>query len=74
MELPWSPCKEFLLNSGYNVTMLDINFIRENAEKVKKATAAKNVSPSIVDRLLKVDAERRKILGEVEALGPKETN
>lgn len=51
--------------------MLDINFIRDNAEKVKKATKAKNINPSIVDRLLKVDTERRKILGEVEALRAK---
>lgn len=51
--------------------MLDINFIRDNAEKVKKATKAKNISPSIVGRLLKVDAERRKILGEVEAMRAK---
>lgn len=51
--------------------MLDINFIRENAQKVKKATKAKNINPSIVDRLLKVDEERRKILGAVEALRAK---
>jgi seryl-tRNA synthetase len=51
--------------------MLDINFIRENAEKVKKATEDKNFDGSIVDRLLKVDEERRKILQDVEILRAK---
>jgi seryl-tRNA synthetase len=48
--------------------MLDINFIRENAEKVKKATKDKGFDESIIERLLKVDEERRKILQEVETL------
>jgi seryl-tRNA synthetase len=37
--------------------MLDINFIRENAEKVKKATKAKGFDENIVDELLKVYEE-----------------
>lgn len=51
--------------------MLDINFIRENAEKVKTATKNKGFDEGVVDRLLKVDEERRKIIQEVEALRAK---
>jgi seryl-tRNA synthetase len=51
--------------------MLDINFVRENAEKVKKATKDKGFDEGLVDRLLKVDEERRKILQEVESLRAK---
>jgi len=32
--------------------MLDINFIRENSEKVKKGITAKQIDPSLVDELL----------------------
>jgi seryl-tRNA synthetase len=46
--------------------MLDIQFIRENPEKVKKATKDKGFDESIVDRLLKVDEERRKMIQDVE--------
>lgn len=46
--------------------MLDINFIRENPEKVKKGTANKGGDPVIVDRALKVDATRRQLIAEIE--------
>lgn len=39
--------------------MLDINFIRQNAELVKTACVQKNLDASIIDQLLIVDAERR---------------
>lgn len=48
--------------------MLDINYIRENVEKVKKATQDKGFDSGVVERLLKVDEERRKIIQEVESL------
>jgi seryl-tRNA synthetase len=51
--------------------MLDINFIRDQAEIVKKATKDKGFDGGLVDRLLKVDEERRKILQEVESLRAK---
>jgi seryl-tRNA synthetase len=51
--------------------MLDINFIRENTEKVKKATKDKGFDESVVDRLLKVDEQRRKTIQEVETLRAK---
>ncbi len=48
--------------------MLDINFIRENPEKVKKATSAKQLDSSLVDELLKLDLKRRALLKEIEEL------
>ena len=40
--------------------MLDIEFIRENTEKVKAGVAAKQIDPKIVDELLEVDDKDRK--------------
>lgn len=47
--------------------MLDIQFIRENHQKVKDAAAAKNVSVDI-DKLLTLDHKRRELMQEVEKL------
>lgn len=47
--------------------MLDINFIRENLELVKAAAKNKNISVDL-DRLTAVDAERKTLIGEIEAL------
>ncbi len=47
--------------------MLDIKFIRNNVEKVKKAIKLKNDYADI-DKLLELDAEKRKVLTEVENL------
>ncbi len=41
--------------------MLDINFIRENQEKVKAGLASKNADPALVDTFLKLDAEWRSL-------------
>lgn len=51
--------------------MLDIKFIRENGDKVKKATADKGFDGEIVDRLLKIDEERLKLLKSVEEIRAK---
>lgn len=48
--------------------MLDIQFIRENKDEVKKATAAKQVDPEVVERLLDLDEKRRKLIPVVEEL------
>lgn len=45
--------------------MLDIKFIRGNIDKVKKAAKDKNREVDI-DRLLKLDEERRKLIGQIE--------
>lgn len=51
--------------------MLDIDFIRENPDKVKAAATNKNLNPAIVDDLLKVDEKRRQLTQEVESLRAK---
>lgn len=48
--------------------MLDINFIRQNPEEVKKGTAAKNMDPQLVDVFLNLDAEWRERTTKVEEL------
>lgn len=47
--------------------MLDINFIKENSEIIKKAVLDKNINLSI-DELLDVDKNRRELLSKVEDL------
>ena len=47
--------------------MLDLKFIRNNVEKVKRAIELKN-DYADVDKLIEFDVEKRKILIEVEAL------
>ena len=42
--------------------MLDINFIRDNLDKVKKAIEAKQLDPSVVDRVLELDKKRRSFI------------
>lgn len=51
--------------------MLDIKYIRENKEKVKKGVKAKQLDPSLVDDLISLDEKRRKMLQEVENLRAK---
>ena len=48
--------------------MLDINFIRQNPEKVKEACRKKQLDPKLVDKLLSADQKRRKLIKEVEEL------
>ncbi len=51
--------------------MLDIQFIRDNSEKVKKAIVDKQLPPrvntEVVDRILELDEKRRKLIAETEA-------
>lgn len=48
--------------------MLEINFIRQNAELVKTACVQKNLDASIVDQLLTVDEKRRALQQEMDLL------
>ncbi len=48
--------------------MLDIKFIRENSEFVKKELAKKKVPSEIIDQVLSFDLERRKFIKEVDNL------
>ncbi len=51
--------------------MLDINYIRENTEVVKKGVTSKGYSADIVDKLLEIDSMRRELLVEVDSLRAK---
>ncbi len=48
--------------------MLDINLIRENPDLVRKALRDRQMDPAPVDSILTLDAKRRALLVEVEAL------
>ena len=47
--------------------MLDIKYIRENAEKIKEAIKNKNILLDL-DELLRVDDERRGAMAKIEEL------
>lgn len=48
--------------------MLDIQYIRDHAEELKKAISDKQFNPQIVDEVLRLDKERRELLVKVEEL------
>ncbi|MBI1863932.1 serine--tRNA ligase [Candidatus Woesebacteria bacterium] len=48
--------------------MLDIQFIRENPDEVKKGISSKNINPNLVDKLLKLDETRKSLILEIENL------
>lgn len=48
--------------------MLDIKFIRENAELVKKGVVAKQFDPKVVDQVLELDKTRRELIQKCENL------
>lgn len=48
--------------------MLDIKFIRSNPDLIKKAMKNRNANlDSMVDEVIKIDAERRNLMGEMES-------
>ena len=60
-------CSANYIQPRSQIHMLDINFIRENPEKVKKACENKNVQVS-VDLVLDLDKEKRGLMTEIETL------
>lgn len=48
--------------------MLDLKYIRENADKVRAGCQNKNLNPTVVDRLLEADENRRDLIIQVEEL------
>jgi len=54
--------------------MLDINFIRENSEKVKEGVTKKNVDPKLVDRFLRFDDEWRQKTAALDGLKAEQNN
>ena len=61
------PCRE--MGHTYNAPMLDIKLIRERPDFVRQRLATRGAGDEAhIDELLKLDEQRRKLLGEVEAL------
>lgn len=48
--------------------MIDIQFLRDNPEKVRQGVVAKNYDTAIVDEVLHLDGQRRKLMQEVQTL------
>lgn len=48
--------------------MLDVQIIRDEAEKVKQATKNKGLNPDVVDEVLRCDQDRRDLIGKVEQI------
>lgn len=46
--------------------MLDISYIRDNQDELKKAIANKQLNPAIVDEVLAMDERRRELIVQVE--------
>ncbi len=48
--------------------MIDLKDLRENPDRYRKGAADKQYDPTLIDRLLEVDAEHRRLLAQREAL------
>jgi len=48
--------------------MLDLNYVRENLEKVRAGLQARGVAPEVLDTFAAADAERRRIIAESDQL------
>ncbi|HEY3041590.1 MAG TPA: hypothetical protein VGJ66_22840, partial [Pyrinomonadaceae bacterium] len=48
--------------------MLDLNYVRENLEKVRAALQTRGVAPEVLDSFAEADAERRRIIAESDQL------
>ncbi len=44
--------------------MLDLNFVRDNLDDVRRAMAERNFPAESLDRFVELDAERRRVIGE----------
>jgi seryl-tRNA synthetase len=51
--------------------MLDLNYVRENLEKVRAALQTRGVAPEALDDFAEADAERRRIIAESDELNAK---
>ncbi len=51
--------------------MLDLNYVRENLEKIKEALKNRNFPAESLDKFVELDAERRRIIGEADAINQK---
>ena len=48
--------------------MLDLNYVRENLEEVKKAFENRHFSTDLLDKFVALDAERREVIGEADKI------
>ncbi len=48
--------------------MLDLNYVRENLEKVREALATRGLPPEVLDSFAEADSERRRIIAESDQL------
>lgn len=48
--------------------MLDLNFVRENLDSVREALKSRNFGPEALDRFVELDAARRRVIGEADAI------
>jgi seryl-tRNA synthetase len=48
--------------------MLDLNYVRENLEKVKEALVNRNSATTSLDKFVALDAERRRVIGEADKI------
>src|SRR6185436_10821953 len=48
--------------------MLDLNFVRENLDAVRQALATRNFAADALDEFVEQDVERRRIIGEADAI------
>ena len=48
--------------------MLDLKFVRENLETVRKALENRNFPGDLLDKFIELDTERRRIIGEADAV------
>ena len=55
-------------NILYDILMLDIKFIRENADVLRDASSKKNLDPKVIDELLAVDETRRSLIQKLEGV------
>ncbi len=51
--------------------MLDLNFVRENLEKVKEALNNRSFPSESLEKFVELDAERRRVIGESDAINQK---
>src|SRR6266516_2702033 len=48
--------------------MLDLNFVRENLDAVREALASRGIPQDALDRFVELDANRRRVIGEADAI------
>src|SRR6267378_3159642 len=48
--------------------MLDLNYVRDNLDKVRAALQTRGLAPEVLDDFAKADAERRRVIGESDEL------